>query len=225
MDGALYLSALGLGLAGIPHCAAMCAAPCAAVTQGTRAVGAWGFHLARAGSYAVAGALAAASVNSLQALGALSPVFRPLWTLVHLAALLLGLWLLVYGRQPAWIERIGRQPVAAGGGWTRVRGPGRPALVGALWVAWPCGLLQSAVLVAALGNTPWVGAGVMLVFAGASAAGLTLAPWVWRRLGGQRATGWPATAGVRLAGAVLAAAALWAMGRGMWSTVAAYCGF
>lgn len=225
MDSALYLSALGLGLAGVPHCAAMCGAPCAALTGGASPAARWGFHAARAGGYAVAGALAAASVNSLQALGSLSPVFRPLWTLVHLAALLLGAWLLVYGRQPAWIERIGRQPVPAAGGWKPVSGPRKATLAGALWVAWPCGLLQSAVLVAALGDTAWVGAGVMLVFAAATAAGITLGPWVWRRLAQQRLPGWTATAGVRLAGAVLAAASLWAMGRGMWSTVAAYCGF
>ena len=34
MDAALFASALALGLAGAPHCVAMCAAPCAAVTGG-----------------------------------------------------------------------------------------------------------------------------------------------------------------------------------------------
>lgn len=225
MDTALYLSALGLGLAGTPHCAAMCGAPCAAVTSRGGWASTAGFHLARSAGYATAGALAAASVNSLQLLGSLSPVFKPLWTLVHLAVLLLGLWLLAYGRQPAWLERVGRQPVAAGaGGWSPVKGPGRATLAGSLWVAWPCGLLQSAVLVAALGNTAWVGAGVMLVFAAATALGLTAAPWIWRRVAGVGgSTGW-ATAGVRVAGAVLAASAVLAMGRGTWSTLAAYCG-
>lgn len=225
MDAALYLSALGLGLAGVPHCAAMCGAPCAAATSRGGWTATWGFHAARATGYAVAGALAAGSVNSLQLLGALSPVFKPLWTLVHLAALALGLWLLAFGRQPAWLERIGRQPVTArAGGWAQLSGPGKSTMAGALWVAWPCGLLQSAVLVAALGSTVWTGAGVMVVFAAASALGLGAAPWIWRRVAGAGAsTGW-ATAGVRVAGAILAASAVWAMGRGMWSAVAAYCG-
>ena len=36
MDLALLASALLLGLAGVPHCTAMCAAPFAAVTAGPR---------------------------------------------------------------------------------------------------------------------------------------------------------------------------------------------
>lgn len=225
MNSALYVSALGLGLAGLPHCAAMCSAPCAALTGG-RAAPLWAFHTARMAGYAIAGALAAASVNTLQALGTMSPLLRPLWTLVHLAALMLGLWLAIYGRQPAWLERLGRVPAASttAGGWAPVQGPARAAAAGVLWVAWPCGLLQSAVLVAALADDAWGGASVMAVFALASAAGVSLAPYIWRRLAGQGARGWLATAGVRLAGVVLAAASVAAMGRGMWSRIAAYCG-
>ena len=226
MNSALYVSALGLGLAGLPHCAAMCSAPCAAVTGGR--IGALAaFHGARAAAYMMAGALAAASVNSLQTLGALSPLLRPLWTLVHLAALLLGIWLLVYGRQPAWLERLGRAPVRAAGedGWVPVLGPVRAAAAGALWVAWPCGLLQSAVLVAALADDAWGGAAVMGVFAAGSAVGVSLAPWVWRRIGPSGSRGGLSTLGVRLAGGVLAVASVAAMGHLTWSRIAAYCGF
>ncbi len=230
MDAALYASALALGLAGIPHCVAMCAAPCAASTRAAGPGGQLGFHLARLAGYAAAGGLAAASVNSLGALGNLSPMFKPLWSAVHAAALALGLWLAVIGRQPAWVERIGRSAALAGPdrhGWQTMRGPGRAAAAGALWVAWPCGLLQSAVLVAALPNSAWSGAGIMLVFALVTATGLTAAPWLWRRLRQGRMAGragWAGTGSVRLAGVLLAAASGWALVSGVWSSVAAYCG-
>ena len=81
---------------------------------------------------------------------------------------------------PAASRRSRRVPgVAAHAGAGARRGvPGR------LWVAWPCGLLQSALVVAALANTAWGGAAVMAGFAAASAAGLSLAPWAFARLAG-----------------------------------------
>lgn len=223
MDAALFASALALGLAGSPHCVAMCAAPCSAVTGGRRP-DALAFHVTRLLGYAAAGALAAASVNALGALASLSPVFKPLWSLVHAGALGLGLWLAFTGRQPAWLERIGRRPAPAvsAGGWQVVKGPGKAAMAGAAWVAWPCGLLQSAVLVAALANGPVAGAGVMAAFAVASGVGLSAAPWLWRRLSGGAGV-LTATTGVRLAGALLAAASAAAMGHGLWTQIVAYC--
>ena len=228
MDAALIASALALGLAGAPHCVAMCAAPCAAVTGGGSLAGQWAFHLARAAGYAAAGALAAASVNSLGALSMVSPMFKPLWSGLHAAALALGLWLAWTGRQPAWLEGVGRRSSSAAGrgGWQVMKGPGRSAVAGALWVAWPCGLLQSAVLVAALANTPWTGAAVMAAFALATGVGLTAAPWVWRRIGhGGLGAASFATAGVRLAGVLLVASSGWVLTHGLWQQVAAYCGF
>jgi uncharacterized protein len=227
MDAALFGSALALGLAGAPHCVAMCAAPCAAATAGGGFGRQLSFHGARAAGYALAGALAAASVNSLGVLAAVSPMFKPLWTGLHAAALALGVWLAWMGRQPQWLERVGRRPTAEPmrRGWQVVRGPGRTVAAGALWVAWPCGLLQSAVLVAALADTPWTGAAVMAVFALATGAGLTAAPWAWRRLGrGGPAAAIGATVGVRVAGLLLAASSGWVLTRGLWHQVAAYCG-
>lgn len=210
----------------------MCAAPCAAATAGGGPKANVAFHLARTAGYAAAGALAAASVNSLAALGSVSPMFKPLWSAVHAAALALGIWLALTGRQPAWVERIGRRPgAAARDGWQVVRGPARAGAAGALWVAWPCGLLQSAVLVAALANSAWSGAGVMAVFAMATALGLVAGPWLWRRIGAARAgaggggvVALSGTFGVRVAGAMLAAASAWALFSGTWSAFAAYCG-
>lgn len=226
MDGALIASAALLGLAGAPHCTAMCGAACAAATgRGGASAGA-AFQLARLAGYAAGGAFAAASVGSLLALAQFAPVLRPLWTLLHVAALALGAFLLLAGRQPAWLAALGRrpQPVAAGpGGWQRVQGPARAALAGGLWIGWPCGLLQSALLVASLTQSATSGAAAMAAFAAASSLGLVWAPWVWSRLGRDGAASAERWA-VRGAGAMLVAASGFALGHGLWQSIAAYCG-
>ena len=228
MDQALLLSAILMGLAGTPHCLAMCGAGFTAASGGRLRGLVW-LHLGRLLGYALAGAVAAASIGSLAALGQAVAALRPLWTLVHLAALVLGLYLLWQGRQPAWMERLGRPRAATvahrGSTWQAMQLPVRQAGVGLAWVAWPCGLLQSALLVAALANTPWHGAVVMAGFAGASAAGLVLGPALWWRLSGGRSPvgALSATVAVRWAGAVLALASAWALGHGLWMRVAAWC--
>ena len=242
MDPALFLSAVLMGLAGTPHCLAMCGAACTAASGGGRPRELLPLHLGRLLAYAVAGAVAAASVGSLAALGQAVAALRPLWTMVHMAALALGLYLVWQGRQPAWMERLGRTRASAvphrtGERWQAVRGPARSAGLGLAWVAWPCGLLQSALLVASLANSAWSGAAVMAGFAGASAAGLVLGPALWWRLTAGRlrgaAAGAPtgpagaaalsATTAVRWAGATLAAASAWALGHGLWIRLAAWC--
>jgi sulfite exporter TauE/SafE len=237
MDLALALSAFMLGLAGTPHCAAMCGASCAAVLSGcsggaanTRATSApaLGFHLARVASYAVAGGLAAAGVGVLSMAGTAAPLMRPVWALLHMAALALGMWLLWSGRQPAFMTRIGRTraiptPVTptAAAGWQPMVGPLSATAAGAAWVAWPCGLLQSALVVAALANTPQGGAAAMAAFAVASAAGLQLAPWLKTRLAGH--SGFSASLAVRVAGLALALGSGWALGHDLWVRIADYC--
>lgn len=223
MDVALIGSAALLGLAGSPHCAAMCGAACAAaVGRGGALPSVW-FQLARGASYAVGGAIAASSVGALAGLAQWAPWTRPLWTFVQMAGLALGLWLLWTGRQPAWLERIGRTPQQpVGAGWQRMRAPVRAAAFGALWVAWPCGLLQSALLVASLTQGAASGALAMAAFAVASSAGLVAAPWIWQRVGRSGALAAERWA-VRLAGAMLAGAALFALGHGLWARVLAYC--
>lgn len=231
MDQALLLSALLMGLAGTPHCLAMCGAACTVGSGGGRLRGLLPFHLGRLLAYSAAGAVAAASVGSLAALGQAVAALRPLWTLVHIAALGLGLYLLWQGRQPGWMEGLGRRrsPSVAhrpGEAWQAIKGPARSAGLGLAWVAWPCGLLQSALLVAALANTAAAGAAVMAGFALASAAGLVLGPALWWRL--SRATGAAASTGsaqtaVRWAGAALAVASAWALGHGLWMRAVAWC--
>ncbi len=225
MDFALVLSGLLLGLAGAPHCVAMCSAPCALATGGGRASSAWAFHGSRIAGYALAGAVVASSVGALASLSSLSPALRPLWTLVHAAALALGLWLAWQGRQPQWLEDLGRgarRQVDGPGGWMPMKGPARSAVVGAAWVAWPCGLLQSALVVAALANDAAGGALVMAAFGVATAGGLLLGPWAWRRLSGGSAVV-SASLGIRLAGVMLALASSWSLGAGIWHKAMAYC--
>ncbi len=216
-----------LGLAGTPHCAAMCAAPCAAACGPGRSA-AVSFQLARVASYAVAGAVVAGSVGALATLSQFSPTLRPLWVVLHALILTLGLWMLWQGRQPAWMGAIGRVPAptaAAPGGWQPLKGPLRAAAAGSLWAALPCGLLQSALLVASLADSALAGAGAMAAFALASSAGLIVGPWAWQRLrqGGGRVA--LERALVRMAGALLVLGSGFALGHGVWHQVAAYCGW
>ncbi|MDC8783895.1 sulfite exporter TauE/SafE family protein [Paucibacter sp. hw1] len=248
MDAALAGSALLMGLAGVPHCLAMCGAACAGLTAsaGASRAAMWGFQAGRLISYAVAGGLAAGSVNVLAQLGQTSALLRPVWVLLHAAALMLGFFLLWRGRQPAWLEQLGQQvsrrvvraaadgaaPVAVlsaeglRGGGTSWSVPGRATIGGLAWVAWPCGLLQSALLVAALASGPVQGGLVMASFALPSGLGLALGSSVLLRLqqsggafSGARAMQWS----VRLSGLGLASASAWALGHGVWEQVAAFC--
>ncbi len=229
----MLLSALLMGLTGSVHCVAMCGGTSAAVVGacagGRPQTTLLGFHLGRLVGYATAGAVAASSVMVLAQLGSWSPALRPLWTLAHMAGLLLGLYLLWHGQQPAWMERWGRGGARSSevlpGGWQRVNGPVRATAVGSLWFAWPCGLLQSALLVAALANGPAGGAAVMAVFALSSSAALIVGPAVWLRWSGQGAVAqqrWLKGL-VRASGAALAGASIFALGHGIWMQVLAYC--
>lgn len=234
MDLALIASALLMGLAGSVHCIAMCGAASAAAVrmcapQQTLTAW-WTFHLGRLLGYAGAGAVAASSVGALASLGQWSPALRPLWILAHMAGLALGLWLMWQGRQPEWLDRLGRdgqRADAVGQAPVRFhrRGAVRSGLVGLAWFAWPCGLLQSALLVASLANGAVGGALVMAAFAAASAVALGATPAIWRRW----AASDPARQGrvmrvvTRVSGAALAAASLWALGHDLFVRFAAWC--
>ena len=146
MQTSMALTALFMGLVGGPHCVAMCGAACAGIARAsnghdTRAL--LSFQASRMLGYALFGALAAGSVQGLAWLGSHTAVLRPVWTSFHVAALLLGLVLLVRARQPAWIEGLGQ------GIWRRARplmgrlGPRAPVVLGVGWALMPCGLLWS----------------------------------------------------------------------------------
>ncbi len=217
MNAALATTALLMGLAGAPHCAAMCGAACTGIVRGcaggvAQEASTVSFHAARLASYAAGGALAAGSVSWLATQGAQVAILRPLWTLLQVAAFVLGVWLLLRGRQPAFIDNFGRG--ASGRKIIWMRGPAVAAAAGSLWVALPCGLLQSALVVAALGSNALEGATLMALFAAGSGLGLWLGPALWLRLAGKHA-GRAQVLAVRLAGLMLAGASGWALAHGI----------
>jgi hypothetical protein len=223
MDVPLVLAGLAMGMAASPHCVAMCGAPCALMTSGCRRNVA-GFHLGRLVGYMAAGAVAAGSVALLGAWSQKAPALRPLWTLLHLALLALGLWWFASGRQPGWMTRGGAVPVNVV--W-RPGAPLRSGVAGLAWVAWPCGALQAALFTAALASSPRNGALVMAAFALATMPALALAPWVWARW---RAYSGRAVSveqlgrlGFRVAGLGLVLGSGWALTHGLWVRVLAWC--
>lgn len=223
MNAGLALAGLALGAATTPHCALMCGSPCAALTGGRRGAGAW-FLAGRAAGYMMAGAVVAAGVATLGAWARTSPRLQPLWTLVQLAFLALGLWWLATGRTPARLLRDGGVPVHV---VPRRRHWLRAAFGGLAWVAWPCGALQGALLLAALANSAAGGALVMGVFALASSPGLLAAPWLWSWW--QRRSGTPAASarlqafGYRCAGLGLALSSAWALAATLHERLGAIC--
>jgi sulfite exporter TauE/SafE len=228
LDPALVLSGVLMGAAGAPHCAAMCGVSSTALTRrcgGRNAPTA--FHVGRVAGYAAVGALAASSAGLLAQLGETAPYLRPLWTLLQVAAAMLGLWLMVTARQPAWMSAQPRvlSPQLVREGWQSLAGPARAAVLGTAWVAWPCGLLQSALIVATLASTPLAGGLVMGGFALTSATGLLAVPWLWARAGGRGQVGALSSQwAVRVSGACLLAASGWALSHGLWERVSAFCG-
>ena len=223
MQWPLVLAGLALGIAATPHCAVMCGAPCAALTHGCGR-SATSFHGGRLIGYMAAGALAATSVAALGAWSQAAPALRPLWVLLHLGCLALGLWRLIKGRQPAWMRSSGAVPVRIVG---RRRRSLRAGLAGLAWVAWPCAALQGALLLSALASDPQGGALVMAAFALASMPGLLVAPWAWARwqAGGGAAVAPQRVAalGFRVAGGGLALVSGWALTHGIWQRFAAWC--
>jgi len=222
MQSSLALTALLMGLAGGPHCVAMCGAACAGLAQASgehRQRTLWSFQLGRLLGYALLGALAAASVQGLGWLTVQSAALRPAWSLLHVAAIGLGLWLIVYARQPVWLDQSARRL------WSRVRGfntrwgRAAPAVVGGLWALMPCGLLYSAVMVAALTSRPADGALTMALFAAGSSVSLWAGPWLLLKLQSVGDGSW----GVRLAGLALIATSTWALWMGLAHDQAPWC--
>ncbi|MDQ5897291.1 MAG: hypothetical protein RLZZ592_401 [Pseudomonadota bacterium] len=242
MTGALLLTAALMGLAGTPHCAAMCAAGCAAAarrcTPGDVARGSVAVLVGRLLAYALAGAAAASVVGGLRWLAEVAGWLRPLWHGLQFFMVLIGAWLLLRGRMPAaieaWVEGRGAPPPSVPSGARRVALPGelKAAGLGLLWPALPCGLLHAALLLAAVASSPAEGAAVMAVFALVSSAALVLGPVLWLRLvpaalrradagaGDLRAT-WP----LRLSGLMVLLMSAWSLaGHGPWvETLIAWC--
>jgi len=133
-------------------------------------------------------------------LGQFSPALRPVWTMTHVMVLAWGALMVFQARQPAWVESAGRYV------WSKVKPltatPAGVFMAGVAWALLPCGLLYTALLMAALSGSPFRGAMCMLLFGVGSGLWLIAGPWLWGRLRqrlNQRREGW----GTRLAGAVL----------------------
>jgi sulfite exporter TauE/SafE len=188
----------------------------------------WGFQIGRLLGYSSLGALAAASMQGLGWLTLQSAAFRPLWSFFHVLLMLLGLWLVWRAEPPAWLGAWTQ------GIWRRIKPVGQrqaarahfaaPMVLGLVWALLPCGLLYSAVMLAALSDGVWQGAQVMAAFAMGGAGALSLVPWVLRRWkpGAAGLAAW-GHGGVRLAGLGLAASSGTALWLGLVHNQAPWC--
>lgn len=222
MQTSLMLSALLMGLVGGPHCVAMCGAACTGIVRlsGDRPRRALSvFQVSRITGYALLGAFAAGSVQGLAWLSGNTAVIRPLWASFHVTALLLGISLVWLARQPAWVDGLSQ------GLWRRFKpalqrlGPRAPWALGTAWALMPCGLLYSALMVAALSASAVQGALIMAAFGVGTAITLTIAPWLLLRLRGDASGGW----GIRLAGVALMATSGWALWMGITRPSGLWC--
>lgn len=222
MQSSLAFTALIMGLAGGPHCVAMCGAACAGMGQvagahQNRAL--LSFQLGRWLGYSLMGGLAAFSVQALGWLTVESAALRPVWSMLHVAAIVLGLLLIWQAKQPVWLDQSAQQL------WARIRrlnanlGKIAPMAVGALWALMPCGLLYSALMVAALTGNVLDGALTMASFALGSGVSLGMAPWLLLKLKNLGDGAW----GIRLAGLALASTSGWALWMGLVHNQAPWC--
>lgn len=221
MNVVLIATGLVLGIGASPHCIAMCGSPCAALTAGGRR-DATGFHLGRVAGYMAGGAVAASSIALIGLWAQAAPVLRPFWILLQLAFLAVGLLWLWTGKP------VSRKTTILAGGVRPLRrmSPARASAAGLAWVAWPCGALQGALLIAALASNAVDGAFVMGAYALGSLPALAFVPTAFRlRTAGP---GWLTRAmtpavGMRIAGFGLVAMSATALLHGMWTKIAAFC--
>ncbi len=223
MQSSLAWTGLLMGLAGGPHCIAMCGAACAGIGRaagGGRANRAiLTFQIGRMLGYSTLGGVAAASMQGVGWLTLQSAALRPVWTLFHVGAFALGLVLLWHARQPVWLEGAGKAVWTRTRSWVGTGGQAAPLVIGTAWALLPCGLLYSALLVAAMSANTLDGALVMALFALGTSLSMLAGPWLWLRLGGASNGGW----GIRLAGLALAASASWAIWMGLAHGQAPWC--
>jgi sulfite exporter TauE/SafE len=201
-----------LGLAGSAHCLGMCGGIAAAAGTRAQAGGtAWNgiaFNLGRVAGYALLGTVVGAVIGIALERVPVRPLAIGLRALAGLLMLAMGLSLLG-GRDLLSLERLG------GRLWQRVRPlAGRalalpPALrfaaLGLVWGFLPCGLVYSALVLAAATGSAATGAMTMLAFGAGTLPAMvavTLAGAAFTRsLSGLRTR--------RLAGALMIAFAVW----------------
>lgn len=131
----------------------------------------WRFQAGRLIGYSLLGATAGLFGQQLLAAASWQPLFESVWAGLNALLIVLGLSLLVLGREPAWLAAAGYR--LAG----RI-GPARwqhtEWLRGMMWAFLPCGLLYTALATAILAATPLGSAAVMASFALGTNLGLFL---------------------------------------------------
>ena len=144
----------------------------------------WRFQAGRVLGYSLLGLAAGTIGQQVLAAAYWQPIFESVWAGLNALLVLLGLSLLVLGREPLWLGALGsrlasRTPLA----------PGRRTewLRGMLWALLPCGLLYTALGTAILAATPLGAAAVMAAFALGTNLGLFLMEAGARNLLGNRA--------------------------------------
>ena len=243
----LLLSALLMGIAGGPHCLAMCGSACMGVSRwpgqsAKRSL--WLFQSGRLLGYSALGAMAAMSMNALGWLAEETTVFHPLWSMLHMAAMLWGMWLMWRAEQPLWVNRTAQRVWQAMSGKTRALSMHAfaPLWLGMLWALLPCGLLYSALLIAMFTAGALQGALVMAAFALGGGLMLTVFPWLWSLLSNWSNWGQvpingincnltPITPikrtslhlGTRIAGLMLAVTAGWGLYTGLMHSTTFWC--
>lgn len=200
----LLSAAFLMGLVGGPHCLAMCGSACVGLGQlGAKRLAL--FQLGRILGYGLLGAIAGLLVQSVAWASENLLLLKPAWILMQAIIMAWGFVLLMFAKQPVWVQQ------SSAWIWVNVKraGMSRGGSLG-LGVAWcllPCGLLYSAVMLAGLSGGAWHGALVMMAFAGATVLWLSWLPSVWQRL-----RQWRQNWGQRMAGLMLIVAsgsAIW----------------
>lgn len=185
---------------------AMCGAACTSITQtSSQPYAIQLYHLGRLCGYALLGAIAALGIQSIAWASSYSAILHPLWTFFHVLVFFWGLLLIIYARQPIWVDKAGR------GIWRHVKKlslkQGGNFYIGMLWALMPCGLLYSALIIASFNGNALGGALSMAAFAVGSSVSLFFAPWLWLKL----KTNLVEPYGMRLAGLLLSSASAWAI--------------
>ena len=147
----------------------------------------------RVAGYAVLGLVIGSVGEAMLAAAAWQHLFQSAWAALNAALVLLGVALIVLGREPRWAIAAWRwrpAPVAGAGGAFRR---------GTLWALMPCGALYGAAGLAVLAARPLPAAAVMAIFGLMTTVGLAVGHRLLRRAD-RRA----ATAGYRLQGLLLA---------------------
>lgn len=230
----LLTTAFMMGVIGGPHCLAMCAAPCTLFTGSVskanevRASGyvsnhgrSVSFHVGRWVGYSAIGASVAFIGGLMAWFAGQAPWMRLLWVAVHVMSLLLGLCLLLQAQQPRWLEQFSRALWI--GIHHRLGSKFHSFLAGACWAFMPCSLLYSALSIAALSGDWIYGVFIMLMFAVGTTVWLLSGAYVLRIAGAIHCFKTKQQFGMRLAGGILSAFAIYALWHDFVNEPARWC--